>query len=115
MSQLDKLSRGSVVDAELAVPRSRHQPRELRLADVNERRVIVAFEIDVGTTLLWRDGSIRRSAQRDTLARARLVRQSKRTLTTGIMAAPEPGGGDWSQLEMHGRAQSMFRRRTGGQ
>src|SRR5215813_1055482 len=64
----DGVLRGSVVDAEPAVPRSRHQPRELRLADVNERRVIAAFEIDVGTTLLWRDGSIRRSAQRDTLA-----------------------------------------------
>ena len=73
----DGVSRGSVVDAEPAVPRSRHQPRELRLADVNERRVIAAFEIDVGTTLLWRDGSIRRSAQHDTLARARLVRQAK--------------------------------------
>src|SRR5262245_35139489 len=41
------LSRRLVVDAEAAVPRARHQPRELRLADVNERRVIAAFEIDV--------------------------------------------------------------------
>src|SRR5262249_34377826 len=47
----DGVSRGSVVDAEPAVPRSRHQPRELRLADVNEGHVIAAFEIDVGTTL----------------------------------------------------------------
>src|SRR5262249_14310057 len=43
--------RGLVVDAEAAVPRARHQPRELRLADVNERRVIAAFEIDVGLLL----------------------------------------------------------------
>src|SRR5262245_66657937 len=43
--------RGSVVDAEAAVPSARHQPRELRLADVNERRVIAAFEIDVGLLL----------------------------------------------------------------
>src|SRR5262245_5767189 len=43
--------RGSVVDAEPTVPRARHQPRELRLADVNERRVIAAFEINVGLLL----------------------------------------------------------------
>src|SRR5262249_44358264 len=43
--------RGLVVDAEAAVPRTRHQPRELRLADVNERRVIAALEIDVGLRL----------------------------------------------------------------
>src|SRR6516165_11414955 len=44
-------SRGSVVGAEPPVPRAQHQPRKLRLADVNQRRVIAAFEIDVGLLL----------------------------------------------------------------
>src|ERR1700694_4885113 len=41
----------SVVDAEPAVPGLRHQPRELRLVEMNQRRVIAALEIDVGWLL----------------------------------------------------------------
>src|ERR1700752_1974052 len=40
-----------VVDAEPSVPGLGHQPGELRLVHVDERRVIPAFEIDVGLRL----------------------------------------------------------------
>jgi hypothetical protein len=32
-----------------------------------------------------------------------------------VIGAPESAGDDWSQLEMHGRARSTFRRQTDGQ
>src|SRR5216684_9084036 len=38
----------SIVGAEPSVPRVRHQPAELDPVEVDERRVIAAFEIDVG-------------------------------------------------------------------
>src|SRR5262249_53560113 len=38
----------SRVDAELRVPRVRHEARELRMAHMNERLVVAAFHVDVG-------------------------------------------------------------------
>src|SRR5260370_19902863 len=48
---IDATATCSIVDAEPSVPGFRHQPRELRLVQMNERGVIAALEIDVGRLL----------------------------------------------------------------